>query len=225
MPMTSAVINREELRAAIEQAGSDNANFFGFPEREDGLYLQQDSEEFSHFVEYVATRLPASNLSLDIGIASGGQTKFLRDYFSAKKTIVVDIGQHPAFVHWNRIKKQVNSDIVLEIIDDSHAQAVADKLAPYAGQIDFAYVDGDHSYRGLKKDIFLVRSLLQPGGHMVLHDTLAVPDCRRVYEELLASPRWHHIRTFNFRFGISIWRLKGPKAQKPKNRRFGWGSL
>jgi hypothetical protein len=225
MPVTSAVINREDLQTTIEQAGSGHPTFFGFPEREDGLYLQQDPEEFAHFVEYAATRLPASKLSLDIGIASGGQTKFLRDYFSSEKTIVVDIGQHPAFIHWSRIKPKVNSDIVLEIIDDSHARAVADKLSPYAGQIDFAYVDGDHSYRGLKKDIFLVRSLLQPGGHMVLHDTLAVPDCRRVYEELLASQRWHHIRTFNFRFGISIWRLKGPKAQKPKNWRFGWGSL
>ena len=130
--------------------------------------------------------MPPAKLSLDIGVASGGQTKFLRDYYPAEKTIVVDIGQHPQFVHWPRIKRQINSELILEIIEDSHAPEVAKKLAPFARQVDFAFVDGDHSYRGLRKDIFLVRELLAPGGYMVLHDTLAVHDCRRVHEELLA---------------------------------------
>jgi hypothetical protein len=102
---------------------------------------------------------------------------------------------------------------------------VARQLAPYTGQIDFAYVDGDHSYRGLRKDIFLTRSLLKRGGYMVLHDTLAVPDCRRVYEELLRSKNWFLIRNFDFRFGISIWQLKWPRPTKFKNRRFGMGTI
>jgi hypothetical protein len=204
MVKTLPLPSRDELIRVVENSGSSLESFFGFPEKPDGLYLQQDSEEFAHFVHYVATHLPSSKLSLDIGTASGGQTKFLRDYYSTEKTIVVDIGQHPGFVHWDRIKQQVNSELILEVIDDSHSENVARQLAPYTGQIDFAYVDGDHSYRGLRKDIFLTRSLLKRGGYMVLHDTLAVPDCRRVYEELLRSKNWFLIRNFDFRFGISI---------------------
>ena len=68
---------------------------FGFPLRKDGLYLQQDPEEYAAFVHYMATKMPPASLTLDIGTAAGGQTKFLRDYFSADKTIVVDIGRPP----------------------------------------------------------------------------------------------------------------------------------
>ena len=38
--------------------------------------------------------------------------------------------------------------------------------------IDFAFVDGDHSYEGLKNDWNLVRQKLKPGGIVCLHDTI-----------------------------------------------------
>lgn len=118
MVSVKPVPRREDLIDIVEKAGSANSAFFGFPERADGLYLQQDSEEFASFVHFVATKLAPAKLSLDIGVASGGQTKFLRDYYRADKTIVVDIGQHPQFMHWERIKRQINSELILEIIQD-----------------------------------------------------------------------------------------------------------
>lgn len=217
--------SKEKLVEIIEASGSGSTAYFGYPEFKNGLYLQQDSEEFASFVHYVASKLPPAMLSLDLGTASGGQTKFLRDYYSCDKTIVLDIGLHPNFVEWQRIKPLVNSDIILEIIDDSHSPKVAAQLLPFSGQIDFAYVDGDHSYRGLKKDIFLVRELLRVGGYLVLHDTLAVPDCKRVYDELLASRQFGLIRNFDFRFGISIWQKRIELKSHPINRRFGWGNI
>ncbi len=222
---TKPVPALSELINIVESSGSGDSKFFGFPETPEGLYLQQDSEEFASFVHFVATKLPPAKLSLDIGIASGGQTKFLRDYFPAEKTIVVDIGQHPNFVHWERIKPQVNSELILEIIQDSHVPEVAEKLAPFAGQVDFAYVDGDHSYRGLRKDIFLVRELIRPGGYMVLHDTLAVPDCKRVHDELLQSGTFGLVRNFALRFGISIWMMKKVRKSNRLNRQFGIGRI
>jgi len=226
MVTTKPVPSRDELIKVIEASGSGSTEFFGFPERADGLYLQQDPEEFAAFVHFMATKAPPAKLSLDIGVASGGQTKFLRDYYAAEKTIVVDIGQHPQFPHWARIKEGVNSELVLEIIADSHAPAVREKLLPYAGTVDFAFVDGDHSYRGLKKDVFLVKELLRPGGIMVLHDTLAVAGCRQVHEELLASTDFGLLRNFQNRFGISVWRLMRLQ-HRPNliNRRLSWGRL
>ncbi len=38
--------------------------------------------------------------------------------------------------------------------------------------LDFVLVDGDHSYDGLKNDWEIVRSKLQPGGVVCLHDTI-----------------------------------------------------
>ncbi len=39
---------------------------------------------------------------------------------------------------------------------------------------DLLFVDGDHSYRGVKRDFILYRDLVRPGGLMVFHDI--VPD-------------------------------------------------
>jgi predicted O-methyltransferase YrrM len=174
----------------------------------------------------MATKIPAADLTLEIGIASGGQTKFLRDYWQGRKTIIVDIGEHEVFPQWERIKQGVNSDIILEIIDDSHAPRVREKLLPYAGQVDFAFVDGDHSHRGLRKDIFLTKELLKPGGVMVLHDTAAAGDVKRVFDELLFSKDFTLLRNFQNRFGISVWKLIRVKHMPTAfNRRTGIGRI
>ena len=215
-----------EIVAAVKQAGSGHGPFFGYPEKHDGLYLQQDPEEYAAFVHFMATHMSEMELSLEIGIASGGQTKFLRDYCRIKKTLIVDIGQHELFLHWKRIKPQVNSDICLEIIDDSHSSRVRQQLLKYAGQVDFAFVDGDHSYRGLRKDIFLTKELLRPGGLMVLHDTAAAGDCKRVFDELLFSKDFLLMRNFQNRFGISVWYM--PRVKKMPgvfNRATGFGRI
>jgi len=195
------------LIAAIKAAGSGDSDFFGFPAREEGLFLQQDPEEYADFVRYMASEVAPADLTLDIGIAAGGQTKFLRDYYEARRTIVVDDGTHPQFPHWQRIKRTVRTEIIAEIIDDSHSAKVRAQLLPYAGKIDVAFVDGDHSYRGLRKDIVLTAELLKVGGVMILHDTAAVGDVHRVFEDLLFSKRFVLVRNFQIRFGISLWRL------------------
>jgi hypothetical protein len=220
------VPSRDELVKAVEAAGSADAPFFGYPKREDGLFLQQDPEEYAAFVHFMAARVPAADLTLEIGLASGGQTKFLRDYWAAKQTIVVDIGEHRDFPQWQRIKKDVNSDIVLEIIDDSHSGRVREKLLPFAGKVDFAFVDGDHSYRGLRKDIFLTKELLKPGALMALHDTTAAGDVHRVYQDMLYSRDFLLMRNFGNRFGISVWTFVGAKRlPNAFNRATGMGRV
>lgn len=215
----------EALVRMIREAGSSQESFFRYPVREGGLYLQQDPEEFAAFVHFMATEVVEADVTLDIGIASGGQTKFLRDHFQARRTLIVDNGQHEMFPHWARIKPMVRSEIVLEMISDSHAPAVREALAPWRGKVDFAFVDGDHSYRGLRQDIFLVTPLLRPGGIMALHDTAAVWDCKRVFEDMLRSPSFTLLRNFDNRFGISLWqRLDRDKPQKWWNA-YGYGRL
>jgi hypothetical protein len=197
-----------DLMDTIRSAGSGSDEVFGYPLLPNGLYLQQDPKEFAEFVTFMATHAPPSGISLDIGVASGGQTKFLRDYYVCEKTITLDLGEHPDAIHWERIKASVNSDIILDIRDDSHAPHVRKQLLPYKRKIDFAFVDGDHSYEGLRQDIILVRELLRPGAFMALHDTASEPECRRVYKDLLRSHIFEHVRDFESKFGISLWRMK-----------------
>jgi predicted O-methyltransferase YrrM len=65
--------------------------------------------------------------------------------------------------------------------EDSHAsqtlQLVKRRLA--GQQLDVLYLDGDHSYEGIKTDFELYRPLVRPGGLIVFHDI--VPDSRTRY--------------------------------------------
>jgi len=210
----------------VKAQGSENETFFGYPVVEGGLYLQQDPFEFAALTKFLAEEVKSADLTLDLGIASGGQTKFLRDHFEAKETIILDDGKHPLFHHWERIKKEVKSDIVFEMIEDSHKPSVREALKPWYGKVDLAYVDGDHSYKGLRQDIFLMKHLMKDGSLLILHDTTAVWDCRRVFEDLVKSPDFHLYRNFDNRFGISVW-IKAGRRRIPKwhSHAFGWGRI
>lgn len=210
----------------IKAQGSGDEAFFGYPIIEDGLYLQQDPFEFAALTKFLAEEVKFAELTLDIGIASGGQTKFLRDHFEARETIILDDGNHPLFPHWERIKKDIKTDIVFEMIDDSHKPSVRESLKPWYGKVDLAYVDGDHSYKGLRQDIFLMKHLMKDGAFMILHDTTAVWDCRKVFDDLLKSPEFHLYRNFDNRFGISVW-IRAGRRRQPKwySHAYGWGKL
>jgi hypothetical protein len=206
-------LNKQDIKKAIIEAGISIASLHapgGPSQPELNMCIQQNAGEFAELIVFMVNNFSPSELSLEIGVASGGQTKILRDYYQCKKTIVVDNGMHPEFKeHWQRIKPMIKTDIILELIMDSHSQEVRDKLWPYKEQIDFAFIDGDHSYHGLKKDIALLKEIAKPGCVFVLHDTKFIEDCRRVADELIYDKSVRLLRDINLEFGISVWKLVG----------------
>jgi hypothetical protein len=56
------------------------------------------------------------------------------------------------------------------------------------GKIDFAFIDADHSYNGIKNDFLKVYLLLAEDGMITLHDTYSHIGCRKfvidLYQEL-----------------------------------------
>jgi len=66
---------------------------------------------------------------------------------------------------------------------DSHMQKTKDKLIKILDgrKIDFLFIDGDHRYRGVKKDFQLYSPLVKQNGLIVFHDVLfhpKVPKCK-----------------------------------------------
>ena len=66
---------------------------------------------------------------------------------------------------------------------DSHKQETKNKLTELLDgrKIDFLFIDGDHRYRGVKKDFQLYSSLVKQNGLIVFHDILfhpKVPACK-----------------------------------------------
>lgn len=64
------------------------------------------------------------------------------------------------------------SQTVAFVREDSHSPGcIARVRALLAGRpFDFLFIDGDHSYEGVKKDFFLFQPLVRPGGIIAFHD-------------------------------------------------------
>ena len=84
-------------------------------------------------------------------------------------------------------------------------------------KIDFLFIDGDHSYEGVKRDFELYTQLLTDNGVIIIHDTdenyennlIVSEDAKKDYhkfdgptkliKELQDNPEWNLINLFNFR--------------------------
>lgn len=69
-----------------------------------------------------------------------------------------------------------------------------DALLSLPPQVDFIFVDGDHSYEGLKEDWQIVRHILRAGGIAAFHDVNSQPEVRascegaiQCFEELIIT--------------------------------------
>jgi predicted O-methyltransferase YrrM len=61
---------------------------------------------------------------------------------------------------------------------DSHEASICSQLRHQLGeaQLDFLFLDGDHSYEGVKKDFELYSPLVRAGGMIGFHDIVLSPD-------------------------------------------------
>lgn len=79
---------------------------------------------------------------------------------------------------------------------NSHATATFEQIRRLIGQsrVDFLFIDGDHTYQGVRRDFELYRQLLADDGVIALHDILPRHDQPRIevwkfWEELKRTHR------------------------------------
>jgi predicted O-methyltransferase YrrM len=75
---------------------------------------------------------------------------------------------------------------------DSHDARVRDALQRdlNGASLDFLFLDGDHTYEGVRRDFELYAPLVRPGGHIAFHDILHRPDM----PEIQVYRFWNEIR-------------------------------
>ena len=97
------------------------------------------------------------------------------------------------------LKGQGLSNYALTQIDTSSPEFVAklDELGP----IDFAFIDGCHSYDGARRDFDLVYPRLSTPGIIAFHDTLRIDGCRRLIHDLRTELNDGTFDIVNFPFG------------------------
>jgi len=137
-----------------------------------GWWAQQDEREFWPLVEEVSKIQPTR--ILEIGSSHGG-TLFFWDQIAGEGATIVSVC------------KQVGDGITLDFSNaksnltmlkrDSHApETLAEVSTRFEDGIDFLFIDGDHSYNGIKADYEDYSPLVRPGGLVACHDTLMAAD-------------------------------------------------
>ena len=125
-----------------------------------------------------------SKYILEIGTASGGTLFCFCKLAKNDATLIsIDLPEGPfggGYPKWKipiyRSFAKNNQKIYL-IRDDSHKSETLEKLKSILGneKIDFLFIDGDHTYEGVRKDFEMYSPLVANGGIIAFHDIVLHP--------------------------------------------------
>lgn len=133
---------------------------------------------------------------VEIGVYGGGTTKFLC-------LATMETGGHVhGFDLWGihglnkqfamkhseasvsaNLKREGHTNFTLNTVD-TRTEKFKELLTYQCPKIDFAFIDGCHSYPGLKNDFDIVYPLLSKTGTIAFHDTLRIDGCREFMLDL-----------------------------------------
>lgn len=204
-------LRAEVLACGVEQPFFDEEAVWG------NYCLEQNSFEFTAFLLFLKDRFPGGmNNYAEIGSAAGGFIRAISEFVGFKSAISIDDGKWRHDM-WSTNLNKINSP-VLRYDGDSHSETCRRWLELHlTDHVDLFFIDGDHSYEGIKKDIALVTSLVKPGTLIGFHDIVCdrVPGVGKAYREVVAQSPHFKIeaefinRSYKNRMGISICTWRG----------------
>jgi cephalosporin hydroxylase len=134
----------------------------------DVLGPHQKRSEIERLIEFAQARNPKT--ALEIGMAEAGTTFLLKERISSLNLLMgVDIHLHNVFI----LEAFNRRGCHLRFFEgDSSSQqikkGVVDSLA--GRKLDLLFIDGDHSYEGVKSDFENYKALVSEGGMIIFHD-------------------------------------------------------
>ena len=137
------------------------------------VYLNQIWSEWEAFVRFVAPRKPRR--ILEIGTGRGGSTYFWSK-LGSKDSQFITIDIEPVCREYVRLYRRRNRGQITSIIASSHDPATVQRVSKIlkSRPLDILYIDGDHTYEGVKKDFELYKGFCDSNSLICLHDI--VPD-------------------------------------------------
>ena len=125
--------------------------------------FQQVYEEITTF-GYWLKGFQANNI-LEIGFK--GSSFHIMSQLSTGKKAAVDYEDNGRTI-WSHYM-MYDEDFKL-FIADSQTEETRDKVKEFCPKYDLIFIDGDHSYEGVRRDFELYQELLSPRGYIVFHD-------------------------------------------------------
>ncbi|GAA5181675.1 hypothetical protein GCM10025771_29140 [Niveibacterium umoris] len=160
-------------------------------ERAADLYrpaIQQDRAEFLLFLEdcknLIETRREASSiLQIGLGISGGSHFAFEQIF----RTVCTVDSSRANIERFCRRFGRRPEEVVVEpqntgtpkgsavICGNSLDPRVHGYIAAHYGQFDVCFIDGDHTFEGVRRDWQLYAPMVKPGGWVVFHDHVPTP--------------------------------------------------
>lgn len=125
--------------------------------------FQQVYEEITTFAYWLKGFAPHN--ILEIGFK--GSSFHIMSQLSTGKKVAVDLEDNGRTI-WSHYM-MYDEDFKL-FIADSQTEETRDKVKEFCPQYDLIFIDGDHSYNGVKRDFELYQKLLSPRGVIIFHD-------------------------------------------------------
>jgi predicted O-methyltransferase YrrM len=148
------------------------------------VQMIQVRSEIIHLAELVEKRRFMT--VVEIGTANGG-TLFLWCRLANPKATIVSIdlpggihgGGYPFWKTWIYRRFPFAAQKLHLLRGDSHKLEMLARLKsvlPGDGKVDFLFIDGDHTYEGIKTDFEMYSGLVRPGGLIAFHDICKHPE-------------------------------------------------
>ena len=175
--LKKAIVKCKSWKELIELAYTFQFNVYKKNFFRVGIFPLQVKEELIQFFKIFIMQHP--KIIFECGTAHGGNL-FLLTRFSDRDSTIISVylpggkfgGGYPSWkIPFFKSFASDNQRIIL-IREDSHKISTLEKVKEVLSdrKIDVAFIDGDHTYSGVKKDFELYRHLIKPGGLMVFHD-------------------------------------------------------
>ncbi|MFW9829947.1 MAG: class I SAM-dependent methyltransferase [Candidatus Thorarchaeota archaeon] len=163
------------------------------------LYLAslQIRSELYQFGKIVASMKP--KIIIEIGTANGGTLFLLSKLSDINSTIIsIDLPEKPYIGGIDYKSKTFfksfarNNQKVVIIRDDSHKLSTLEKIKKVLKnqEIDILFIDGDHTYKGVKKDFNMYGNLVKKEGIIVFHDIVEVT----IEENVDVNKFWNEVK-------------------------------
>jgi len=173
-----------EIARVTEKMNADElVNFMFSEEWARFFWIKQEYTEIQQLCRILEKHRP--KVVLEIGTAQGGSL-FLYTKLAAPDAIVISIdlpkGNFGGGYDANKgdfYKSFATGKQTMHLLrEDSHAEATRQKVLSILGdkKVDFLFIDGDHTYTGVKADFSLYSPLVSSYGMIGFHDIVASTD-------------------------------------------------